>query len=38
LRALVATLRDEGHRVLIFSQFTKHLALVRDALTADGVT
>ncbi len=38
LRELVAELREEGHRALVFSQFTKHLALVREALTEDGVT
>lgn len=38
LRVLVATLTDEGHKVLVFSQFTKHLALVREGLEADGVT
>ena len=30
---LVGELRAEGHRALVFSQFTSHLALVRDALT-----
>jgi len=29
---LVSELRAEGHRALVFSQFTSHLALVRDAL------
>jgi SNF2 family DNA or RNA helicase len=29
---LVGELRAEGHRALVFSQFTSHLALVRDAL------
>lgn len=38
LRSLVACLRAEGHRALIFSQFTAHLQLARSALTADGVT
>ncbi len=37
-RALISALRESGHRVLVFSQFTKHLALVRAALEADGVT
>ena len=37
LRELVAELRAEGHRVLVFSQFTRQLALVREALTEDGV-
>jgi len=31
-------LREEGHRVLVFSQFTRHLALVRAALDAMGLT
>ena len=30
-------LRDAGHRALIFSQFTSHLALVREALDARAV-
>ncbi|MFT7579822.1 MAG: superfamily II DNA or RNA helicase, partial [Myxococcota bacterium] len=38
LRELVSELRAEGHRALIFSQFTSHLALVREALTEDGAT
>ena len=29
---VVADLRAEGHRALVFSQFTSHLALVREAL------
>ena len=29
---LIDELRDEGHRVLVFSQFTRHLGLVREAL------
>ncbi|GMU42005.1 MAG: hypothetical protein AMXMBFR23_28710 [Chloroflexota bacterium] len=37
LRELVAELRDNGHRALIFSQFTSLLALVREALASDGV-
>ena len=32
LLELVTELRAEGHRALVFSQFTSHLALVRDAL------
>jgi SNF2 family DNA or RNA helicase len=36
--ALVDELRDAGHRTLIFSQFTSHLALVAEALAANGVT
>jgi superfamily II DNA or RNA helicase len=31
-------LREEGHRVLIFSQFVKHLALIREMMDAEGVT
>ena len=37
LRELIGELRAEGHRALVFSQFTRHLALVRDALSEDGV-
>ena len=32
LLELVDELREEGHRALIFSQFTRHLGLVRKAL------
>jgi SNF2 family DNA or RNA helicase len=35
---LVEELRDGGHRALVFSQFTSHLALVREALTRAGFT
>jgi SNF2 family DNA or RNA helicase len=35
---LVEELRSEGHRALIFSQFTSHLALAREALDAAGIT
>ncbi|MFV1965875.1 MAG: DEAD/DEAH box helicase [Pirellulaceae bacterium] len=31
-------LREEGHRALIFSQFTSYLALIRQALDAVGIT
>jgi len=31
-------LRDEGHRVLIFSQFTSYLALIRQALDDASIT
>ncbi|GAB3706564.1 DEAD/DEAH box helicase [Mariniluteicoccus flavus] len=31
-------LREEGHRVLVFSQFTSHLAVLREQLTAAGLT
>ncbi|MBM4319062.1 MAG: DEAD/DEAH box helicase, partial [Deltaproteobacteria bacterium] len=37
LRELLAQLRHEGHRTLIFSQFTSHLALVRRMLEQEGV-
>ena len=33
LLELLSTLRESGHRVLVFSQFTQHLALVQRALT-----
>ncbi|WP_442509888.1 DEAD/DEAH box helicase [Novipirellula sp. SH528] len=32
------SLREEGHRALVFSQFTAHLALIRAALDARGIT
>jgi SNF2 family DNA or RNA helicase len=35
---LVEELRDNRHRALVFSQFVDHLALVRHALDARGVT
>ena len=35
---IVDELRAAGHRALVFSQFTSHLALVREALDARGVT
>ncbi|MCK6547569.1 DEAD/DEAH box helicase [Myxococcota bacterium] len=35
---LVRALREEGHRALVFSQFTKHLALVRRALDAERIS
>lgn len=41
LHALTSLLDDilpRGHRVLVFSQFTKHLGLVREALDARGVS
>ncbi len=34
---IVAELRASGHRALLFSSFVQHLALVREALEADGV-
>jgi len=33
---LLSDLRQGGHRALLFSQFVKHLALVREALDRDG--
>jgi SNF2 family DNA or RNA helicase len=33
---LLEELRSEGHRALVFSQFTSHLALVREALDEAG--
>ena len=33
---LLEELRSEGHRALVFSQFTSHLAIVRTALEAAG--
>ncbi|MEO1527866.1 MAG: DEAD/DEAH box helicase [Planctomycetota bacterium] len=37
LRSLIAELREGEHRALVFSQFVKHLALVREMLEADGI-
>ncbi|HZH03095.1 MAG TPA: DEAD/DEAH box helicase, partial [Myxococcaceae bacterium] len=37
LLRLVEELREEGHRCLVFSQFTSHLALVRGELERVGV-
>jgi len=34
---LLVQLREEGHRALVFSQFTTHLGLVRDAAEAAGL-
>ena len=34
----VLELKDEGHRALIFSQFTQHLDLIRQACDANGIT
>jgi hypothetical protein len=34
----LAEVVQEGHKVLIFSQFTKFLGLVRDRLDAEGIT
>lgn len=38
LLRMIDDLRENGHRALVFSQFTTHLALVREALDARGVT
>ncbi|WP_164008770.1 DEAD/DEAH box helicase [Pyxidicoccus trucidator] len=38
LLELVDTVRAEGGKALVFSQFVKHLALVREALEARGVS
>jgi SNF2 family DNA or RNA helicase len=38
LLELVGELRENGHRALVFSQFTSHLALVREALEARGIS
>jgi len=37
LRSLLATLLDEGRRVLVFSQFTEMLQLIADDLQAEGI-
>jgi SNF2 family DNA or RNA helicase len=37
LLEVVRELREEGHRALVFSQFTTHLALVREALDREGI-
>ena len=36
--ALIGELRDAGHRALVFSQFTGHLAILGEALAARGIT
>ncbi|MEO7329311.1 MAG: helicase-related protein, partial [Minicystis sp.] len=38
LMEIVAELRETGHHALIFSQFTTHLALVREALDRDKIS
>ncbi|KAA1260485.1 RNA polymerase-associated protein RapA [Rubripirellula obstinata] len=38
LCSTLADLKEEGHRALVFSQFTSHLALIRDALDQRGFT
>lgn len=37
VRRLAHDLKDQGHQMLIFSQFTSHLDLVQPALTSDGL-
>jgi len=37
LRDILAELRAEGHRALVFSQFTSLLAFVREMLDAEGI-
>jgi len=37
MRHLLDELRSQGHRALVFSQFTSHLDLVREALDADNI-
>lgn len=34
---ILTQLKEEGHRALVFSQFTRHLALVREAVRAAGM-
>lgn len=36
-KSLLTNLREGGHRALVFSQFTRHLALVRDLLETEEV-
>ena len=38
LLRMLEALRDNHHRALVFSQFTTHLALVREALDTRGIT
>ncbi len=38
VRELLEQCKEGGHKVLIFSQFTKMLALLRSALERDGIT
>lgn len=38
LMELLESLRDNGHRALVFSQFTDYLAIVRKAIDAQGWT
>ena len=34
----LAQLKERGHRTLVFSQFTTHLGLIRDACDCNGIT
>ncbi len=36
--SMIQSALDEGHKMLVFSQFVRHLKLVRDALDAKGIT
>jgi len=38
LMSLVEELREEDHRALVFSQFVKHLTVIREALDQQGIT
>ncbi len=38
LMSLVEELREEDHRALVFSQFVKHLSVIREALDEQGIT
>jgi superfamily II DNA or RNA helicase len=38
VRRLLTDLKESGHRALVFSSFTRHLGLVREALEEDGLT
>jgi len=38
LRGLIEELKSQGHRALVFSQFTSHLALAREMLDEEGIT
>ena len=37
-RSIVRTLGEGGHRALVFSQFVRHLTLIREQLESDGVS
>lgn len=37
-REILAEAADDGHRILVFSQFTSLLALLRDELNSQGIT